>query len=129
MLHHPNLIPIRNLRLSYRIDHIKIPVSVDSPTSVKLRFGEVLVVLRLYVPLLGDAFEGFLHHPLELTFRPEGHNEAVVDCQDGCVTFDKFLDDVFAYAGVAVHQTQTCTATDQMADLGVSIFDAVKQLR
>ena len=80
------------------------------------------------MPLLGDAFEGFLHHSIEFSFRPERHDEAIVDGQDGCVTFDKFLDDVFAYAGVDVHQTQTCTAADQMADLGVSIFDAVKQL-
>ena len=80
------------------------------------------------MPLLCDAFEGFLHHLIEFSFRPKRYDEAVVDGQDGCVTFDKLLDDVFAYARVEVHQTQTCAATDQVADLGVSIFDAVKQL-
>ena len=69
-------------------------------------FGEVLVVLRLYVLLIGDMFEGFLHHSIEFSFTPERH------------------DDVFAHLGVEAHQTQTCTAADQVADLGVSIFDA-----
>lgn len=78
--------------------------------------------------LLGDAFEGLLHHSIEFSFTPERHDEAVMDGQDGCFTFDKFLDDVFAYAGVEVHQAQTRTAADQVTDLGVSIFDAVKQL-
>ena len=77
--------------------------------------------------LLGDAFEGFLHNSIEFSFTPERYDEAVVDGQDGCVTFDKLLDDVFAYARVEVHQTQTCTVADQVADLGVSTFDAVKQ--
>ena len=48
--------------------------------------------------LIGDVFEGFLHHSIELTFRPERYDEAVMDGQDGRVTFDKLLDDVFAYA-------------------------------
>ena len=55
------------------------------------------------MPLLGNAFEGFLHHSIELTFRPERHDEAVVDGKDGRVWFDKLFDDVFAYAGVEVH--------------------------
>jgi hypothetical protein len=73
------------------------------------------------VLLIGDVFEGFRHHSLELAFRPERHDEAVVDGQDGCVTFDKFLDDLFAYAGVEVHQTQTSTATDQVTNLWVAV--------
>ena len=52
------------------------------------------------MPLLGDAFEGFLHHSIELAFRPEGHDEAVMDGKDGRVPLDELLDDVFAYAGV-----------------------------
>ena len=78
--------------------------------------------------LLGDVFEGCLHHSIELTFRPEGYDEAVMNSEDRRVPFYELLDDVFTHLGVEAHQTQTCTATDQVADLGVSIFDAVKQL-
>ncbi len=52
--------------------------------------------------LIGDVFEGFRHHSVELAFRPERYDEAVMDGQDGCVTFDKFLDDVFANLGIEV---------------------------
>ena len=38
---------------------------------------------------MGDVFEGFLQHSIELAFRPERYDEAVVDGQDGCVPFDK----------------------------------------
>ena len=54
------------------------------------------------MPLLCDAFEGFLHHLIEFSFRPKRYDEAVVDGQDGCVTFDKFLNDVFAHLGIEV---------------------------
>ena len=79
------------------------------------------------MPLLGDAFEGFLHHLVEFFFTPERHDEAVMNSEDRRVVCNKLLDDVFAYARVEVHQTQTCTVADQVADLGVSTFDAVKQ--
>ena len=77
---------------------------------------------------MGDVFEGFLQHSIELAFRPERYDEAVVDGQDGCVPFDELLDDLFTHLGIEVHQTQTCTAADQVADLGVSIFDACQQV-
>ncbi len=50
--------------------------------------------------LLGDAFEGFLRHSVELTFRPERHDEAVMEGQDGGVTFNELLDDVFTKLGI-----------------------------
>ena len=51
-----------------------------------------------------------------------------MDGQDRDVLFNELLDDIFAYAGVEVHQAQTCTAADQVADIGVLIFDALQHL-
>ena len=62
-----------------------------------------MVVLRLYLCLVGDVFEGFFHHSIELAFRPERYDEAVVNSEDRRVPPDKLLDDIFACAGVEVH--------------------------
>ena len=51
-----------------------------------------------------------------------------MDSEDRRVPFDELLDDVFAHLCIEVHQTQTGTTTDQVADLGVSIFNACQQL-
>ena len=52
------------------------------------------------MPLLGDAFEGFLHRSIELTFRSEWHDEAVMDSEDKRVPLDELLDDVISKLGI-----------------------------
>ncbi len=79
--------------------------------------------------LIGDVFEGFLHHSIEFSFTPESYDEAVMDGKDRRVMFDKPLDDVFAHLGIEAHEAQTCTAANQVADLRVSTFDACQQFR
>ena len=123
---HPQPIPLRHVWLSDHLDHIKKPVSVSSPVCVQLRFRQVSVPLRFYLFLVGDVFEGFLHQAMKSLSLVKGHNEAVVDSQNRDFLLNKPLDDVLAHLGVEAHQTQTRTAADQVTDLCVTIFDAVK---
>ena len=52
-----------------------------------------------------------------------------MDCLDRDVLLSEPFDDIFAHLGIEVREAQTCTATDQVTDLGVSIFDVLQQLK
>ena len=64
---------------------------------------------------------------IKLHFFVKGQTEAVMDCLDRDVLLSEPFDDIFAHLCIEVHQAQTCTAADQVADFGVSIFDVVQQ--